>query len=96
MVIIISKTKKLFNLPFEFKHINNEVRIINEYQLEFEDQLIVFDYLLTDSLDLIKDINNLKILIDEQPVVNFFQQTSQEHIYVGDLEIALDHLINGE
>lgn len=96
MVVIISKTKKLYNLPFEFIQINEKVNIINEYQLEYKTQKIDFDYLLIDSIDLVDNINNLKILIDEEPVVNFFQQTSQEHIYVGDIETALDHLINGE
>lgn len=96
MVVIISKTKKLYNLPFEFIQINEKVNIINEYQLEYKTQKIDFDYLLIDSIDLVDNINNLKILIDDEPVVNFFQQTSQEHIYVGDIETALDHLINGE
>lgn len=96
MVVIISKTKKLYNLPFEFIQINEKVNIINEYQLEYKTQKIDFEYLLIDSIDLVDNINNLKILIDDEPVVNFFQQTSQEHIYVGDIETALDHLINGE
>lgn len=96
MVVIISKTKKIYNLPFEFIQINEKVDIINEYQLEYKTQKIDFEYLLIDSIDLIDNINNLKILIDDEPVVNFFQQTSQEHIYVGDIETALDHLINGE
>lgn len=96
MVVIISKTKKLYHLPFEFIQINEKVNIINEYQLEYKTQKIDFDYLLIDSIDLVDNINNLKILIDDEPVVNFFQQTSQEHIYVGDIETALDHLINGE
>lgn len=96
MVVIISKTKKIYNLPFEFIQINEKVDIINEYQLEYKTQKIDFEYLLIDSIDLVDNINNLKILIDDEPVVNFFQQTSQEHIYVGDIETALDHLINGE
>lgn len=96
MVVIISKTKKLYHLPFEFIQINEKVNIINEYQLEYKTQKIDFEYLLIDSIDLVDNINNLKILIDDEPVVNFFQQTSQEHIYVGDIETALDHLINGE
>ena len=96
MVVIISKTKKLYNLPFEFIQINEKVNIINEYQLQYKTQKIDFEYLLIDSIDLVDNINNLKILIDDEPVVNFFQQTSQEHIYVGDIETALDHLINGE
>lgn len=96
MVVIISKTKKLYHLPFEFIQINEKVNIINEYQLEYKTQKIDFEYLLIDSIDLVDNINNLKILIDDEPVVNFFQQTSQEHIYVGNIETALDHLINGE
>lgn len=96
MVVVISKTKKIYNLPFEFIQINEKVDIINEYQLEYKTQKIDFEYLLIDSIDLVDNINNLKILIDDEPVVNFFQQTSQEHIYVGDIETALDHLINGE
>lgn len=96
MVLIISKTKKIYNLPFEYLQLNDKVKIINEYQLESLGKIIDFDYLLCDSIDLIEDIQNLKILIDDEPVVNFFQQTSQEHIYVGNIETALDHLINGE
>ena len=76
--------------------IQEKVKILNEYQLSYNNKIIDFDYLLIQSLDLIVDIQNLKILMDDGPVTNFFQQTSQEHIYFGNLELALDHLINGE
>ena len=45
---------------------------------------------------MLKNIEKTKMIIDEEPVTNFFQQTSLEHIYIGNIEIALDHLYNGD
>ncbi len=96
MVLIISKTFQNNNLFDEQLIISDKVVLIDDFHIEYENKLIEFDYLLSDDLNLITGFENTHILMDDEPVLNFFGQTSLEHIYIGDLETSIDHLINGE
>ena len=62
----------------------------------FENKIIEFDYLLCDDLKLLSGFENTHVLMDDEPVLNFFGQTSLEHIYIGNLDVSIDHLLNGE
>lgn len=94
MIIIISK--KIISKEGTLT-INQEVELISDYSLLFNNQIIDFDYLISDDYKLLKNLDKANILLDEGiPVTNFYQQTSKEHIYIGDIDIALDYLYNGD
>ncbi|MBR2891357.1 MAG: hypothetical protein IKC22_03125 [Bacilli bacterium] len=94
MIIIV--THKNINVD-DALIINDKVQIIDDYHLSYQNQIIEFDYLITDDMNLLTDLEKTNILIDiDVPVTNFFGQTSIEHIYIGDIFNALDHLYNGE
>ena len=78
------------------KIINDEIEMIDDYSFYYNNTIINFDYLICDDFKMLKNIEKTKMIIDEEPVTNFFQQTSLEHIYIGNIEIALDHLYNGD
>ena len=92
MIIII--TKKEINIK-DTIHINDCVEMIDEYTLLYNNETILFDYLICDDFTLLKNLHKTNILMDDEPVTNFYQQTSLEHIYIGHIDIALDHLSNG-
>ncbi len=96
MILIISKEFKNTNLLEDMTVINNEVKFVDDFHIEYNNQIVEFDYLLCDDLNLLSGFEKTNILMDEIPVCNFFGQTSLEHIYIGDLETSIDHLINGE
>lgn len=96
MVLIISRTFQNNNLFDEQLIISDKVVLIDDFHIEYENKVIEFDYLLCDDLNLITGFEKTHILMDDEPVLNFFGQTSLEHIYIGDLETSIDHLINGE
>ena len=94
MIIIL--TKKELKIK-DGLIINSLVTMIDDYHLILNVKFIEFDYLIIEDLTLVTDLAKTKILIDDDTVVtNFFGQTSIEHIYVGDIDNALDHLYNGE
>lgn len=94
MIIIITKKTIKFNDTYV---INEPITLLDDYHLTYKDRIIDFDYLIIEDLTLVNDIEKTKVLMDEQiPVTNFFGQTSIEHIYVGDIDNALDHLYNGD
>jgi hypothetical protein len=76
--------------------INTKVELIDDYHIKYNNQKIEFDYLLCDCLELLTGFENTHVLMDDEPVRNCFGQTSIEHIYIGVLDISIDHLINGE
>ncbi len=94
MIIIVSQNKIKIENTFL---VNSLVTIIDDYHLLYNNEIIEFDYLITDDYHLLKDLQKANILLDEDlPVTNFFGQTSVEHIYVGDILTAIDHIYNGE
>lgn len=94
MILIISKKEIKKD---EVVVINNKITMIDDYHLKLNDEIIQFDYLIIEDLELVLEIEKANFLIDDKvPVTNFFGQTSKEHIYVGDIENALDHLYNGD
>lgn len=96
MVLIISKTYNNNNIFDNMMIINSSVVLIDDYHISFNNQIIEFDYLLCDNLSLITGFENTHVLMDDEPVRNCFGQTSIENIYIGNLEVSIDHLINGE
>ena len=96
MVIILSNTFQNNQIFDEMLIINKTVSFIDDFHIKYNNQTIEFDYLICDDINLLKDFEKTNILIDDEPVCNFFGQTSLEHIYIGDLDTAIDHLINGE
>ena len=96
MVLIISKKFNKLNIFDEMLIINTQIELLDDYHILYNNQIIEFDYLLCDNLELITGFEKTSVLMDDIPVPNCFGQTSTEHIYIGDLEISLDHLINGE
>ena len=96
MVLIISKTFNKQNVFDEMIVINAKIQLIDDYHILYNNEIIEFDYLLCDNLELISGFDKTNVLMDETPVTNYFGQTSTEHIYIGDLDISIDHLINGE
>lgn len=96
MVIILSNTFQNNQIFDEMLIINKTVSFIDDFHIKYDNQTIEFDYLICDDINLLKDFEKTNILIDDEPVCNFFGQTSLEHIYIGDLDTAIDHLINGE
>ena len=96
MVLIISKTFNKLNIFDEMLIINTQIELLDDYHILYNNQIIEFDYLLCDNLELITGFEKTNVLMDDIPVTNCFGQTSTEHIYIGDLETSIDHLINGE
>lgn len=96
MIIVLSKIFKNNNLFDDMIIIDSNVSLVDDFHIEYNNQIIEFDYLLCDDLNLLTGFEKTHILMDDVPVCNFFGQTSLEHIYVGDLETSIDHLINGE
>ena len=96
MVLIISNTfsnKQIFD---NMIIINASVQLVDDFHIIFENKIIEFDYLLCDDLKLLSGFENTHVLMDDEPVLNFFGQTSLEHIYIGNLDVSIDHLLNGE
>lgn len=93
MIVIITKQQLVLK---DITIINDEIEMIDDYSFYYNNTIINFDYLICDDFKMLKNIEKTKMIIDEEPVTNFFQQTSLEHIYIGNIEIALDHLYNGD
>lgn len=96
MILIITKQTKDFSMLPDALQIQDVVHFIDDFHIEYQEKTIEFDYLICDNIDLLKSLQKTNILLDPDPVCNFFGQTSLEHIYVGDLDVAVDHLINGD
>lgn len=96
MIIILSKTFQNQNILENVIIMSSKSTLIDDFHLKTKNDILEFDYLLCDDLSLLDGFENTDILMDDEPVCNFFGQTSLEHIYIGNLENSLDHLINGE
>ena len=96
MVLIISKTYSKNTIFDDMMIINENVKLTDDYHIIYNNQIIEFDYLLCDDLSLLNGFENTHVLLDDEPFTNCFGQTSTENIYIGDLEVSIDHLINGE
>ena len=101
MIIIVSKTYKLTNefisLKDEIKIIDSEVEIIDDAYLKHNGELINYDYLISDDYTLLNNINNAHVLLDDlKPLTNFYQQTSIDNIYYGNIDISIKHILKGD
>ena len=96
MIIIISnKDYKLNNE--DIKIINTNVELVSDYELKLNSELIQFDYLIIDDLSLIKNIENGRMLIDDViPVTNWYGETSVDSIFYGNVNKALEFLLEGD
>ena len=96
MIIIVSKKRFPININ-DCQIINNNIQMLDEYHLLNNEQIIEFDYLIIEALDLIKDLDKTNILLDDGiPVTNWFRETSLEHIYYGDVNCCLENLLERE
>lgn len=74
--------------------INSPVELIDDYHLKWNNKLIEFDYLIAYDQSYILE-NNLPFVKDgKQIITNWVGQTSIEHIYIGNFELAIDDLFN--
>lgn len=95
MIIIVTKQK--IQAQKDTFIINNEVEIIDDYHLSFNNQIIEFDYLLFDDYHLIKRLDKIDVMLDDgEPVVNYYGETTLENIFYGNIQFSLNYLRNGD
>ena len=93
MIILLTKQTDL-TLDTDYLIINNPVKLIDDYHLEYDNHVLEFDYLIvednsfiiSENLDFVKDGNLI--------ITNWVGQTSIEHIYIGNFDKAIDDLLN--
>lgn len=96
MIIIITKNQYQTDLK-DILIIHNEVTLLSDYQLLYNNQTLDFDYLIIEDLSLCHDLEATGMLLDEGlPVTNYVCATSLDNIYYGDIDIALSDLMNTE
>ena len=97
MSIIVLTNNELNNLPVDndIKVINEPVKLIDDYHLEYQNEIIEFDYLLAEDQSYLINYQELPFIIDNGIILtNWVGQTTIENIYVCNLNKALDELFN--
>lgn len=97
MSIIVLTNNKPNNLPVDnnIKVINEPVKLIDDYHLEYQNEVIEFDYLLAEDQSYLTNYQDLPFIIDNGVILtNWVGQTTIENIYVGNLDKALDELFS--
>lgn len=97
MSIIILTNKTINNLPNyeDLIVINKPIKLVDEFHLEYNNKIIEFDYLLVENQSFLTNYNILPFMLDDDVIItNWSGQTTIEHIYIGNLENAIDELFN--
>lgn len=74
--------------------INSSVELVDDYHLKWNDNIIEFDYLIAFDQTFVQESNLPFVKDGQQIITNWVGQTSIEHIYIGNFELAIDDLFN--
>ena len=97
MSIVILSNKTFNNLPDydDITIISKPIKLIDEFHLECDNNIIEFDYLLVENQSYLLNYHILPFMIDENIIItNWSGQTTIEHIYIGNLENAIEELFS--
>ena len=80
---IIILTKKEININNnDYLVISNNIELLDNIQIIYNDTLISFDYLIFDNVNLISNFKETNILHENKiPITNFYNATSIENIF---------------
>ena len=96
MIIIVTKKNYQPSIK-DCLVISDDVVLLSDYELTLHHQIIGFDYLIIEDLSLCHHLEKTGILLDDGiPVTNYVMATSLDHIYYGDIDIAISDLTNEE
>ncbi len=90
-------TNKLINLiptRNDIIIIDSPVELIDDYHLKWNNNILEFDYLIAFDQSFIQKSNLPFVKDGNQIIINWVGQTSIEHIYIGNFELAIDDLFN--
>lgn len=94
IAILTNKLTNLIPTRDDVIIINSSVELIDDYHLKWNNNIVEFDYLIAFDQSFIQE-NNLPFVKDgKQIITNWVGQTSIEHIYIGNFELAIDDLFN--
>lgn len=97
MIVIVTKNENNELISNEdLLIIKEKVKAIDEFHLLLNNQIIEFTYLIFDDLSLIDSFTKLNILIDDEPVTNYYGETSSDYIFYGNVLSCLNYLRNGD
>ena len=96
-IIILSKNDLKINNKF-YLLINDTIELLDSTQIKYNNNLISFDYLIFDNIDLISNFKETNILHENKiPITNFFNATSIENIfYSKEISNTILDIENGE
>ncbi len=94
MIIFLTNNTLQLTEEFDYLLINEPVKLLDDYHLEYNNQVIEFDYLIIEDQSFIIS-ENLPFIKDGSLIItNWVGQTSIEHIYIGNFDKAIDDLLN--
>lgn len=94
MIIFLTNNHLELTEELEYLIIKTPVKLIDEYHLEYNNQILEFDYLIVENPSFITEENLSFIKDDDTIITNWVGQTSIEHIYIGNFDKAIDDLLN--